>query len=47
MHPTGKTKHDLLYFENEGKGFSEGWPQHIIASDGPDVHFALVTLRYT
>ncbi|XP_063595419.1 uncharacterized protein LOC134772382 [Penaeus indicus] len=41
----GSTKHDLVWFENEGTGFSIGWNEHIIASDGPDVHFDLVTLN--
>ncbi|XP_042220068.1 uncharacterized protein LOC121864928 [Homarus americanus] len=40
----GSTKHDLLWFENTGAGFSEGWPAHVVSSGGPDVHFALVTL---
>ncbi|XP_042881107.1 uncharacterized protein LOC122258899 [Penaeus japonicus] len=40
----GATKHDLVWFENEGTGFSVGWKEHIVASDGPDVHFDLVTL---
>ncbi|XP_045603920.1 uncharacterized protein [Procambarus clarkii] len=40
----GTTKHDLVWFENAGEGFSEGWTAHVVASDGPDVHFALVTL---
>ncbi|XP_037793535.1 uncharacterized protein LOC119589014 isoform X2 [Penaeus monodon] len=40
----GTTQHDLLWFENEGTGFSEGWKEHLIASDGPDIHFDMVTL---
>ncbi|KAG7170000.1 hypothetical protein Hamer_G012220 [Homarus americanus] len=44
MDVDGSTKHDLLWFENTGAGFSEGWPAHVVSSGGPDVHFALVTL---
>jgi hypothetical protein len=40
----GDTLHDILYYENTGQGFSEGWTEHIISSVGPDVHFAPVTL---
>ncbi|XP_069938772.1 uncharacterized protein [Cherax quadricarinatus] len=40
----GFTKHDLVWFENAGEGFSEGWTAHVVATNGPDVHFATVTL---
>ncbi|KAF2358546.1 hypothetical protein FHG87_010703, partial [Trinorchestia longiramus] len=40
----GDTLHDILYFENTGQGFSEGWTEHIINSDGADVHFSPITL---
>ncbi|KAK7021374.1 hypothetical protein SK128_009730 [Halocaridina rubra] len=33
----------LVWFENEGAGFSEGWVEHV-AANGPDVHFDMVTL---
>ncbi|KAK7021375.1 hypothetical protein SK128_009731, partial [Halocaridina rubra] len=33
----------MIWFENQGTGFSEGWPEHFLA-DGPDVHFDMVTL---
>ncbi|KAK3863385.1 hypothetical protein Pcinc_030835 [Petrolisthes cinctipes] len=34
----------LVYLENPNTGFSEGWTQHVLATDGPDVSFDLVTL---
>lgn len=40
----GSVKSDLVYFENTGEGFSEGWPEHVLYSEGGDVHFATVTL---
>ncbi|KAA0195808.1 hypothetical protein HAZT_HAZT000173 [Hyalella azteca] len=40
----GQVLHDVMYYENTGTGFSEGWPEHVISSAGGDVHFAPVTL---
>ncbi|XP_050739302.1 uncharacterized protein LOC127009867 [Eriocheir sinensis] len=40
----GGVTSELVWLENEGKGFVGGWPQHILATDGPDVHFGVVTL---
>lgn len=41
---TGSTLIELAYLENPNTGFSEGWTQHVLATDGPDVSFATVTL---
>ncbi|KAK8385139.1 hypothetical protein O3P69_012143 [Scylla paramamosain] len=40
----GSTKKELVWLENEGQGFVEGWLQHVVAADGPDVSFAPVKL---
>ncbi|XP_066980095.1 uncharacterized protein [Macrobrachium rosenbergii] len=39
----GWQTHQLVWFENEGRGFSEGWVEHVV-TNGPDVHFDFVTL---
>jgi len=35
----------LLWFENPGTGPSEGWTQHMIFENGPDVHFRMTTFQ--
>lgn len=40
----GEPLHDFVWFENENRGMVEGWKQHVIATDGPDVSFWPVTL---
>ncbi|KAG0723724.1 hypothetical protein GWK47_042067 [Chionoecetes opilio] len=40
----GRTKKQLVWLENPHQGFVDGWEQHVIADDGPDISFALVTL---
>jgi len=40
----GEASTQVLYLENPGTGFSEGWAEHIITELGGDVHFAVKTL---
>ncbi|XP_068219643.1 uncharacterized protein [Palaemon carinicauda] len=40
----GAQTHELVWFQNDGYGFSEGWSNHLLIN-GPDVHFDFVTLN--
>ncbi|XP_050739301.1 uncharacterized protein LOC127009866 [Eriocheir sinensis] len=44
MDDQGGISSEFLWLENEGNGFVGGWPQHLLAINGPDISFALVTL---
>lgn len=44
LFASGNLLRELVWLENEGSGFSEGWRQHVVATGGPDISFATATL---
>lgn len=44
IHFAGDTTTEFVWLENPGDGTMTNWPQHMISSEGPDVHFRRYTL---